>query len=139
MPSKAIHEAFHSVIKDAVGSLSESRSRTANVYLDTRALEKDEPVGPTFQDIRTRQRCLVVFVDEHPRANFGHDCRYRFYDAKSHRFLYETPAAFPPYVDFIPKTFVAIHTAVKPVLGSYVPGSQRSRPVSTEGSARHEQ
>ena len=119
--------AFRSVIEHAIGSLSESRSRTANVYLDTRARERDEWVGPTFQDIRTRQRCLVVFVDEYPTANFGHDCRYRFYDAKTQRFLYETPAAFPPYVDFIPQTFIAIHKAVEPVLGSYVRHSDRPR------------
>jgi hypothetical protein len=129
MKSKDDPEAFRSVIADAIGSLSESRSRTTNLYLDTRAFERDELVGPTFQDIRTRQRCLVVFVDEHPRANFGHSCRYRFYDAKNHRFLYETPAAFPPYVDFIPKTFFAIHKAVEPVLGSYERRSHRHRPA----------
>ena len=120
-------EAFRSIAEHAVGSLSRSRRLTANVYLDTRERERDELVGPTFQDIRTRQRCLVVFVDEHPRANFGHACRYRFYDAKTHRFLYETPAAFPPYVDFIPKTLVAVHRAVEPVLGSQVRRSHRPR------------
>lgn len=110
-------EPFRAIIADAIGALSQSRLSTANIYLDTRVRKEGELIGPGFQSIRTRRPCFVVFVDEHPRANFGHCCRYRFYDAKSQRFLLETPAAFPPYVDDVPETFVAIHEPVRPMIG----------------------
>src|SRR5262245_35660788 len=91
MRDREIPAAFRSIIDNAKSSLSRPGNLTTNLYLDTRVFERGELVGPTFQDIRARQRSLVVFVDEHPKANFGHWCRYRFYDAKSHRFRYEVP------------------------------------------------
>jgi hypothetical protein len=108
---------FRAIIADAIGALSKSRRNTTNIYLDTRVRKAGEAIGPEFQNIKTRQPCFVVFVDEHPRANFGHCCRYRFYGAKNQRFLLETPAAFPPYVDFAPETLIAIHQPVQPVIG----------------------
>jgi hypothetical protein len=111
-------QPFRAIIADAIGALSRSRRSTTNIYLDTRVRERGELIGPEFQNIKTRQPCIVVFVDDHPRANFGHCCRYRLYDAKSQRFLLETPAAFPPYVDDVPETFIAIHKPVQPVTGS---------------------
>ena len=108
---------FRAIIADAIGALSRSRRNTTNIYLDTRVRDAGEPIGPEFQNIKARQPCIVVFVDEHPRANFGHCCRYRFYDARNQRFLHETPAAFPPYVDDAPNTLIAIHEPVQPVTG----------------------
>lgn len=108
---------FRAIIADAIGALSKSRRNTTNIYLDTKVRKAGEPIGPEFQNIKARQPCLVVFVDDHPRANFGHCCSYRLYEEKSQRFLLETPAAFPPYVDDVPKTFIAIHEPVQPVIG----------------------
>ena len=116
MEQKERIEAFQRVIADAVGALRRSRRRSTNLYLDTRVYKEGVLIGPSIQNIRTERSCVVVFVDDNPRANFAHDCRYRFYDAESQRFLSETPAQFPPYVDWIPKTYVAIHEPIQPLI-----------------------
>jgi hypothetical protein len=75
---------------------------------------KEDWVGPAVQRIRAKRNCIVVFADDNPFANFGHNCRYFFYDAKSQAFLGETPARFPPYVDWIPLEYELIHSAARP-------------------------
>lgn len=67
-----------------MSSLRGKRRRTANLYINTAAYEAAAWVGPPFQRIASKQRCLVVFADDRPWANFGHECRYRFYDADYH-------------------------------------------------------
>lgn len=106
-------ERFRKIIRDAVGSLSQRRRRSTNLYLDTRAYGGTRAVGPPVQKIETRGRCFVVFVDDEPRANFAHSCRYRFYEAGSQRFMYETRAQFPPYVNYVPRTYLAIYKPVR--------------------------
>jgi hypothetical protein len=108
-------QKFRKIIANAIGSLSQRRRRSTNLYLDTRAYRGAMLVGPPVQKITTRGPCLIVFVDDEPRANFAHRCRYRFYDVRSQRFLYETHAEFPPYVDWIPRTYVAIYEPIRPV------------------------
>jgi hypothetical protein len=106
-------EPFEKIIRNALGSLSQRRRRSTNLYLDTRAYRSSLAVGPPMQRIRTRKPCFVVFVDDEPRANFAHPCRYRFYDVRTHRFMYEERAQFPPYVNFVPRTYLPIHEPVR--------------------------
>jgi hypothetical protein len=106
---------FRKIINDALLALSPERRRTTNLYLDTVPHMKDEFIGPAFQDIRAPQRCLLVFADDDPMANFGHPCRYRFYDEKTQRFLQEVPARFPPYLSFVPNSFRAFYEPVRAV------------------------
>lgn len=108
-------EKFQKIIDDALGALSPARRATTNLYLDTAPYVKGSDIGPTFQKIRARQRSLLVFADEDPMANFSHPCRYRFYDEKTHRFLYEVTAQFPPHLDFVPDTFRVFHEPVRPI------------------------
>lgn len=103
---------FRSVIADAVSSLRGRRRQATNLYLNRAPYEPSSWVGPAFQRIAARQRCYVVFADDRPLANFGHECRYRFYDADTHAFLYEQSAHFPPYVDWVPSTYEAIHEPI---------------------------
>ena len=105
---------YRTIVADAVDSLRGKRRQSTNLYLNTAAYEAANWVGPAFQRICAKQRCLVVFVDDRPWANFGHECRYRFYDADSHAFLYEQAARFPPYSDWVPATYTAIHEPIVP-------------------------
>lgn len=105
-------ERFGKIIRNAIGSLSARRSRSTKLYLDTEAYLSGAVVGPPVQKIKTKGPCLVVFVDDEPRANFAHACRYRFYDARSQRFMYEMRAQFPPYVNYVPRTYHAIYEPV---------------------------
>jgi hypothetical protein len=88
---------FRDIIDDAIGALTPAQRRTTDLYLDRTPYAKGAVIGPRVQEVRAKKRCLVVFVDENPRANFGHDCRYRLYDARSHKWLCEERARFPPY------------------------------------------
>ena len=130
-------EAFKKVIADAIGALPRACRRSTNLYLDTRAYKEGVLIGPAIQNIRTKRPCFIVLVDMNPLANFGHDCRYRFYDARSQRFLYETPAQFPPYVDWIPKTYVAhsrTHSTSDPGGGPGCPTKTLIRPDRGSGT-----
>jgi hypothetical protein len=102
--------AFQDIIDDAVGALTPKQRTTTDLYLDLAPYEKGAIIGPQVQGVQAKQRCLIVFVDEDPRANFGHACRYRFYDVRSHRRLGEERARFPPYRPGRKAgTFVRIH------------------------------
>lgn len=90
-------KGFRDIIDNAVGVLTAEQRTTTDLYLDRVPYAKGAWIGPRVQGLRAKKRCLVVFVDEDPRANFGHDCRYRLYDASSHKWLYEERARFPPY------------------------------------------
>jgi hypothetical protein len=109
-------EKFQKIITDAIKTLPKSRQCSTNLYLNTSVYEEGALVGPLVQDIRTRRPSIVVFVDPEPLGNFSHKCRYRFYDPESQRFLYDTAAEFPPYVDRVPETYVAIHEPVRPLV-----------------------
>ena len=106
---------YRDIINDALNAPPSKRRRTTNLYLDTVPHAQGSFIGPEFQEIRARQRCLLVFADDDPLANFGHPCRYRFYDEKTHAFLYEVAARFPPYLRAVPSTFRVFHEAVRAV------------------------
>jgi Peptidase C13 family len=106
-------KAYRNIVTDAIGALSRERLRTTNLYLNIKPYEKGSVLGPEFQGIRARQRCLLVFADDDPMANFGHGCRYRFYAEESQSFLYEVPARFPPYLYDQPETVRVFHEPVR--------------------------
>lgn len=98
----------------AVERLSYQHRYTTNLYLDERVHEANAPVGPRFQKIVAPRRCRLVFADHAPQANFGHACRYLFYDAGNGEFIRDVPARFPPVADAREKpTLRAIHEPVQ--------------------------
>jgi hypothetical protein len=109
-------DRFRKIIANAIEALPKSRRCSINLYLDTRAHEEGALIGPSVQNIRAKSSSIVVFVDQEPLANFSHKCRYRFYDPRSQRFLYDTAAQFPPYVDRVPDTYVAVHEPIRPLV-----------------------
>jgi len=105
-------DEFRAIIADATDALPGAQRDSTNMYLDTNEHAQGELVGPAPQNIRAKHTALVVFVDENPLANFAHECRYRFYDRATQRFLYEIPAQFPPWVNYVPKSYFAIYGTV---------------------------
>ena len=104
---------YRDIISDALKALSRERRRTTNLYLETVPYMRGSVIGPKFQRIRARQRSFLVFMDDDPMANFGHRCRYRFYDEETHTFLYEIAAQFPPHLQSVPTTFKVFHEPVR--------------------------
>lgn len=105
-------EKFQKIITNAIEALSKSQRCSTNLYLNMSVYKEGVLVGPSVQDIRTERPSIIVFVDQEPLGLFSHKCRYRFYDPRSQKFMYDAAAQFPPYVDRVPKTYVAIHQPV---------------------------
>ena len=120
--------AFQDIVDDAVGTLTPAQRKTTDLYLDLVPYAKGTVIGPRVQGLRAKRQCLVVFVDENPSANFGHECRYRLYDARSHRWLYDERARFPPYRRGRKAgTFVRIHDRRAIVMAASGPSAARER------------
>ena len=112
MERRDSHEAYRRIIDDTLRALAPARRQTTNLYVDTVPYEKGDTIGPEFQGIRARRRSLLVFADESPRANFGHDCRYRLYDAESQKFYEQARVRFPPFRNRTLDTLELVHAPV---------------------------
>jgi hypothetical protein len=97
----------------AFQSLSAQKRQTTNLHIDSRIYQKGERLGPEFQNIVVAKPSVLVFADDHPLANFGHDCRYLLYDAASGNPIDEIPARFPPYLQKPPATLKIFHEPVR--------------------------
>jgi hypothetical protein len=98
----------------AFSSLPFDKREKSNLYLDERIYQEGEKIGPEFQKIIAQRPSILVFVDDDPHANFGHDCRYLLYDAGTGEFHREVAARFPPIADAThPKTLQAFHEPLK--------------------------
>ena len=114
MPARKNEEIFYLVIrKDAFRNLEFEKRQTTNLYLDYRVYEKGEKLGPEFQKIVVKKPSVLVFADDVPMANFGHDCRYLLYDAENGRLHSEIPARFPPFLRKRPETLLPFHEPVR--------------------------
>jgi hypothetical protein len=98
----------------AFSSLSFEKRETTNLHLDDHIYKKGERIGPEFQDIVAKRPTILVFADDEPRANFGHDCRYLLYNAATGDFDREVPARVPPVADVRrPSTLRPFHEPVQ--------------------------
>ena len=103
-------EAILSRIRDhAYASLSARAKQNTNLYLDSRVYKKGEEIGPKLQKITAPKDSLLVFADDAPQANFGHDCRYLLYDPANGNRHSEIPARFPPFTTKPPSTLMVFH------------------------------
>ncbi len=107
--------------------LSATERQTTNLHIDQRVFKKGELLGPEFQKIVVQKDSLLVFADDKPLANFGHDCRYILYDATSGEYYATIPARFPYYRDKKPATLNSFHT---PVQFQVSPVSLNMRPIA---------
>jgi hypothetical protein len=76
--------------------ITERQQNSTNLALDSRIYRAGERIGPALQHIRAEGPTVVVFADDDPKANFGHDCRYFLYNPEDGEFIREVPARFPP-------------------------------------------
>jgi hypothetical protein len=76
--------------------IAERQQKSTNLSLDSRIYKEGERIGPRHQGIHAEGPTVVVFADDNPLANFGHDCRYLLYHPHTGEFLKEVPARFPP-------------------------------------------
>jgi hypothetical protein len=113
MPTQKNDRLFARVRAHAFRSLSLAQQDTTNLHVDERIYEAGETIGPPFQRIVAQRPSILVFADDDPHANFGHDCRYLLYDAETGEFQREAPARLPPYV--VPKavTLRPFHAPVR--------------------------
>jgi hypothetical protein len=126
MPDNQQEVIFQRVREHAYAELSAYKRQTTNLYLDQRVYQKGEKLGPEFQKIVVNKPSLLVFADDHPLANFGHDCRYLLYDPEKGTLHEEIPARFPPYLAKPPATLVPFH---QPVRVEANPDIFRVRPI----------
>ncbi len=96
----------------AFNSLDWQKRQITNLYLDRKIYEKGEKIGPEFQKLVASRRSILVFADDNPQANYGHDCRYLLYDPENGSPHAELPARFPPYTTAKPETLHGFHTPI---------------------------
>lgn len=114
MASVDRNRVFEIVRANAFNHLSSRQRETTNLYLDTRIREKGETLGPAFQKIVVDKPSVLVFADDHPLANFAHDCRYLLFDPETGKLRREHHARFPPYATpKAPETMVPFHEPVR--------------------------
>jgi hypothetical protein len=64
-------EVFANVRAQAFARLSLPQRTTTNLYLDQRIYQKGDCLGPPFQKTVVTKPSILVFADDHPRANSG--------------------------------------------------------------------
>jgi hypothetical protein len=99
----------------AYSSLDPNKISHTNLVLDRRVWREGEQLGPGFQGLAVGQPSVVVFVDEEPRANFGHSCQYLLYDPATARPLAALPARFPPWTVPSRESLDEFHIPIPPV------------------------
>jgi hypothetical protein len=107
---EATQEAnFERIQEHALAKLSHSRRETTNLYIDRRVIPEGDEIGPRQFKVVARQPTVLVFADDVPQANFGHDCRYLLYDAYSGKLAHEVAAQLPPFGKKPPETLEPFH------------------------------
>ncbi len=86
-----------------------------NLAVDHTVRDEGELLGPEFQQLVAQRPAIVVFADEEPQANFGHQCHYLLYDPESAELYAVLPARFPPWTGSIPDSLETFHAPIKPV------------------------
>ncbi len=137
MPDNQQEAVFQQISSHAFGNLSAQQRLTTNLFLDRRVYQKGEKLGPEFQNIVVDKPSVLVFADDHPLANFAHDCRYLLYDSTTGTLDRVVPARFPPYLAKVPETLTAFHQPVsfQPGLSTFkVPPILRCPVLRPDGS-----
>jgi hypothetical protein len=79
-------------------SLDDGDRATRAYYIDERIYEKGSKLVVDDKEHVLDSDKIVVFVDEEPGKNWGHDCHYLLFDVHTGG-LERLPARFPPSLD----------------------------------------
>ncbi|MDQ6729472.1 MAG: hypothetical protein M3022_04010 [Actinomycetota bacterium] len=98
---------------NVLDELSYSERQSTNLHIDRRVIAEGESIGPEHLKIKAKQASVLVWADDVPRANFGHDCRYLLFSAESGELAQTVYAQLPPYGAKPPESLVAFHQPVQ--------------------------
>jgi len=89
------------VAEKAMAQLTAEERRNGVLYVDQRELAPNSMVSIDGSEVQVRRASVMAFVDQEPRANWGHACRYMLIDLASGG-VTSIPAQFPPYLRHVP-------------------------------------
>lgn len=89
------------VAEKAMAQLTVDERRNGVLYLDQRELAPNSLVSIDGREVQVRTASAMAFVDQEPRANWGHACRYMLIDLAGGG-VTSIPAQFPPYLRHVP-------------------------------------
>jgi hypothetical protein len=90
-------ETLARVRSQAFKCLNPRQVHSTNLHVDRKLHLKGAGVGHPHDKLRIKRDSVLVFADDHPLANFGHDCRYLLFDPASGEQHGALHASFPPY------------------------------------------
>jgi hypothetical protein len=105
--------AFSRIQDQAVRRLPAGRVQSTNLFIQRETLKRGQTVLSHRRAIPVPSDSVMVFVDDHPTANWAHPCRFQFYEPKTAELKSEVQAVFPPYLsERPPKSYQAFHEPV---------------------------
>jgi hypothetical protein len=111
--ARRAEDPFRRIQDQAMRLLSPARAGSTNLFMQRAVLKRGAAVLSHRRKIPVRRESVMVFVDDHPTANWSHSCRYQFYDPKTAELHTEVLAEFPPYMATNPpKSYEAFHEPI---------------------------
>ena len=111
--AKPIHPDILRHIQDnAIERFSMKRRMTTNMYVLDEIQTHENVIRARHQEINITKPTAVVFVDDEPKDNWSHKCRYLLYNAETGQLYREVKAGFPHYLVHPPDNYKAFHTPV---------------------------
>lgn len=98
---------------DARLRLAFERQEPSNLYIETEVLRRGHTIEAQHQKIEIERDTVVVFADDVPLANWGHECRYLLYEPENGELYKTVEAQFPPSLTEEPESFKLFHEPVK--------------------------
>lgn len=74
------------------------------IYIDERIFPEGTGIDIHKERYQFTSDTIMVFIDEDPGKNWGHECRYLFFNTISHK-IDEVHKRFPPFLTKVPVTF----------------------------------
>ena len=91
------------VAQEAAAQLTVDERNNGVLYVDYRELAPGSTVSIDGREIPIGSSSAMAFVDQAPRANWAHPCRYMLIDLASGR-VESIAAQFPPFLRSVPPT-----------------------------------
>jgi hypothetical protein len=84
------------LVSIVIGALEPAERAGGVAYLCVTPFAAGQTLAVPVQPVVIDRDCYVAFVDTHPHANWGHDCRYLLIDAGSGE-VTSLPRRFPAF------------------------------------------
>src|SRR5215213_5880848 len=98
---------------DARLRLAFERRQPSNLYIETEVLGRGHTIEAQHQKIEIERDTVVVFADDEPLTNWGHECRYLLYEPENGELYKTVEAQFPPSLTDERETFELFHEPIK--------------------------